>query len=319
MSSFKNITLLGKGLLGSAIVKQLVDAGFNVTVFSRTSQVTNDLPPGVKTVQVDYSSVDNLATALRGQDVVICTVGTPAISAQKTFIDAAIQAGVKRYVPSDWGALGTDPAAESLPSNAIWVDIQKYLKSKAALGQIEYNLFGVGPILEYVISSSFVVDFQNHTVDLYDGGVHRFSTTSFASIGKAVVGALKTPDATRNRLIRVHDIVLTQGKVLELAKKYSPSDVKWTENAVDASKELETILSTTKQSDLNFEKWVSLLRAAVFSGKFAAEYNPSDNELVGLPILDWKEFEEIFAANFGKSLTAELVKEGKFDGIEKRV
>lgn len=303
-------------MLGDAILQQLIDAGFTVTVFSRTANFVDGLPSGARAVQVDYSSVESLVSALQGQDVVVSTVGTPGVSAQKTIIDAAIQAGVKRFIPSDWGSLSTDPSAISLPNNKIWVDIQNYLKKRAAAGDIEYTLFGVGPFLEYVINTPFVVDSQNHTVDLYDGGGHPFSTTSLSSIGKAVSGALKNAAATKNRLIRVHDIVVTQSQVLGLAKKYSAPDAQWTENAVDATKELEAILSTTKQGDLDVVKWIAILKAAIFGGKFAGEYKPSDNELVGLPILSWEDFEALFVAKFGSAANAAMAVDGKFDGIQ---
>lgn len=51
------------------------------------------------------------------------------------------------------------------------------------------------------------------------GGEHPFSTTSVARIGKAVAGALRNADSTKNRVLYVHDMVLAQRKVLALARK----------------------------------------------------------------------------------------------------
>jgi hypothetical protein len=255
-------------------------------------------PSSAKTVQVDYSSIDSLVAVLQGQDAVLSTVGTSGISVQKTVIDASIQAGVRHFIPSDFEALTTRPGAETLPLNALWIDIQKYLKEKALSGQIEYTLFAVGPFLEFVMSMPFLTDPQTQTVPVYDNGVRTFSSTSVSSVAKAVAGALKNETETKNRLVSVHNIVLTQNKVLNLAKKYSPLDVKWIENPVDAAAELERILENTKQSGLDLFKTLALLKAALLGGKFEAEFKILDNDLVGARLLSDDEFEKIFATAF---------------------
>ncbi|KAJ6179461.1 hypothetical protein N7519_009922 [Penicillium mononematosum] len=298
MEPIRNVALLGKGWLGSAILEQLVNTGFQVTVLSRAARSMDEPPSSTKTVQVDYSSINSLVAVLRGQDAVVSTVGTSGISVQKTVIDASIQAGVRRFIPSDFGALTTRPGAETLPLNALWIDIQKYLKEKALSGQIEYTLFAVGPFLEFVMSMPFLTDPQTQTAPVYDNGVHTFSSTSVSSVGKAVAGALKNATETKNRLVSVHDIVLTQNKVLNLAKRYSRPDDKWIENPVDAATELETILENTKQSGLDLFKTLALLKAALLGGKFEAEFKILDNDLVGVRLLSDKEFEKIFATAF---------------------
>ncbi len=58
----------GNGFVGKRLAKALIKQGWEVTVFSRNSQPkTKD---GIKTVKVDYSSVDNLAKHLIGTDVI---------------------------------------------------------------------------------------------------------------------------------------------------------------------------------------------------------------------------------------------------------
>ncbi|KAJ5373252.1 hypothetical protein N7517_005258 [Penicillium concentricum] len=317
MEPIRNVALLGKGWLGSTVLEHLVNTGFQVTVLSRTAGSMDEPSSSVKTVQVDYSSIDSLVAALKGQDAVVSTVGAPGISAQKTVIDASIQAGVRRFIPSDFGALTTRPGAESLPLNALWIEIQNYLKEKALSGQIEYTLFAVGPFLEFVMSMPFLTDLQTQTVPLYDNGVHTFSSTSVSSVGKAVAGALKNAAATKNRLVSVHDIVLTQNKILNLAKKYSGPDVKWMESPVDAAAELETILENTKQSDLDLFKTLALLKSALLGGKFEAEFKILDNDLVGVSLLSDDEFEKIFATAFKPSqMIAQEDLQANIEGIQ---
>ncbi|KAH1551310.1 hypothetical protein LV164_001336 [Aspergillus fumigatus] len=117
MTTIQKVALLGKGFLGSAVLDPLVKAGFDVTVLTRCRSSVEGVPVGVAVVEVDYTSIDSLEHALP--------------------IDASIQAGVKRFIPADFGALTTAPEAQGLPVRARPVEIQNYLKGKARLGEVE--------------------------------------------------------------------------------------------------------------------------------------------------------------------------------------
>ncbi|CAG8226685.1 unnamed protein product [Penicillium olsonii] len=315
MEAITNVALLGKGWLGSAILEQLLNSGFRVTVLSRTASPEEDPDTKFKTVQVDYSSIDSLVAALKDQHAVVSTIGTSGISAQKTVIDASIQAGVRRFIPSDFGALTTRPGAESLPLNALWIEIQTYLKGKALAGEIEYTLFAVGPFLEFVMSMPFLADLQTQEVNLYDNGQHPFSSTSVSSVGRAVSGALMNAEATKNRLVTVHDIVLTQSKLLSLAKKYSGPETKWIINPVSSVTELESTLESVQNNGLNLFNTLALLKAALLSGNYQTKFEKVDNELVKLPMMSESQFEEKFATGF-KSMAASMLEfQGKSDEL----
>lgn len=256
--------------------------------------------------EVDYTSVDSLVKALRGLDAVVSAVNNKAIGSQKVAIDASIQAGVRRYIPADWGALTTDPEAQKLPVHALSVDIQNYLKEKAQSGQLEYTIFATGPFLDLLISFPFAFDYANQKAELYDDGKHPFSTTTTANIGQAVAGALKNPESTKNRVIRIHDIVVTQAKLVALAKKYSPPGAKWTETSLDGDAELQKILDSIKTEGLDAPKAMALTKAALLSGKYAAEYKPVDNELVGLGFMTEEDLDALFAEKYKSNGASEV-------------
>lgn len=91
-------------------------------------------PDGVDVRTVpDYGSFDSLRAALDGHDAVVSVVGTAAVPAQRTAIDAALAAGVRRFVPSEFGlhtrkARGT-PIGDLLQAKIAIVD---YLEQVAA-------------------------------------------------------------------------------------------------------------------------------------------------------------------------------------------
>ncbi|MDQ2943014.1 MAG: SDR family oxidoreductase [Candidatus Dormibacteraeota bacterium] len=99
-----NILVLGAaGKTGREVVAQALAAGHTVTAFARDPRKLerNDVPVAVG----DARSVDDLRTALRGQDAVISTLGN-GINAKQKLIESSTQAlleampsvGVKRLV-----------------------------------------------------------------------------------------------------------------------------------------------------------------------------------------------------------------------------
>ncbi|KAI5461856.1 hypothetical protein BGZ63DRAFT_454530 [Mariannaea sp. PMI_226] len=298
MSVFKKISVLGKGYLGSAIVQQLVAFGFEVTVLSRNASSIEGLPKSVIVKEVDYTSEESLINALQGQDVVVATLGTQAISIQKDIIDASIAAGVKRYIPSDWGSLTTDPRLRDHPFNRRVTPIQDYLREKAKNSQLEYTIFSVGAFLDMILDVPFILDIKTKSVQLYDEGQHAFSSTSTTGIGKAVAGALTKPEETKNRNLFVHEAMLTQSKVLAIGKKYSPSGTQWSETNFDASDEYDKSVKNLEKDPSNYGFVFASLKAALLCGQFAAAYPVVDNELVGLPILSEEDLEATLAPKF---------------------
>ncbi|KAL6796592.1 hypothetical protein J3E68DRAFT_436474 [Trichoderma sp. SZMC 28012] len=284
MTAFNTVAIVGKGNLGSAILTALVNAGFVLTVIGRTVKKPEDLPAGVKSLAVDYTSPADLETAFRGQGVVICTVGTTAQVDQKLLIDAAIKVGVKRYIPCDFGSITTDPRVSKIASYPGLVEIQQYVKSKAEAGQIEYTIFSTGAFTEFLAITGFVLNLEDRSITLWEGGKHPFSSTSLAGIGKAVAGALKKPDATKNRNLFIHEHVVTQAQILDLFKKHGPSDAEWKVTNIENSKTGFDQLSKVAEEDPNPQSIFALILSTIFGGLFSAHYEKVDNELLGLEL-----------------------------------
>ena len=59
--------------------------------------------PGVTWLAVNYDDQSELVRALRGIHTVLSFIQDPENKSQKSLIDAAIVAGVKRFAPSEWG------------------------------------------------------------------------------------------------------------------------------------------------------------------------------------------------------------------------
>ncbi|KAH8767206.1 hypothetical protein F5883DRAFT_459542 [Diaporthe sp. PMI_573] len=296
MASYKKVALIGKGLLGSAVLDELVKGGFEVTVLGRSKKADGELPPNVRSVAVDYNDKQSLINAMKGQDAVVSTVNLQAGFAQKTMIDAAIEAGVKRFILSDFGCLTTNPAASLFPHHVAFVEIQKYIKSKS--NEIEYTIFSIGAFTEYMVSWGIAFDWEHKKAQLWGDGSSRISSTSLHGTGKAIVSALKNPEPTKTKNLFVHELVVTQAQLLSLAKKYPPQ-AEWTITKIDdplaECEKLEAIANKNPE----LPNIMAFLAATLMSGKFEAYYKEVDNELVGLPLLSEKDLERKFAEAYG--------------------
>ncbi|KAH8899788.1 isoflavone reductase [Thozetella sp. PMI_491] len=112
MSTKINVTILGAtGETGLSIVNALLQTPekFAITGLARPSSVEKASwialkGRGVRVVAADLDApVEELAKAIVGTDVLICCVLPTASDEQVALVNAAKQAGVKRFVPSFWG------------------------------------------------------------------------------------------------------------------------------------------------------------------------------------------------------------------------
>jgi uncharacterized protein YbjT (DUF2867 family) len=138
LTTNQTCSLQGSGNLGPHLIPALTEAGFRVTVLSRRSPPTNRATP---TIQSDYS-FPSLVEAFKNQDAVVCAIATLDVSAQRTIVDAAVAAGVKRYMPSEYGS-DTSVADEHERAGFLKSkqEVMGYIKTKEAQGLTWTALF----------------------------------------------------------------------------------------------------------------------------------------------------------------------------------
>ncbi|KAI9666112.1 MAG: hypothetical protein M1821_004047 [Bathelium mastoideum] len=294
MSSIKTVAVAGaSGNLGPSVVDQLLKAGFSVSALTR--QNSNSTPPsGVKAIPVDYTSVDSLTAALKGHDAVVSTLN-PDVVDQTPIIDAAIAAGVSRYLPSEFGCDTLNANVRKLPVFAAKAKTVDYISQKAKEGKISYTLVITGPFLDWCLPTPFLVNFEGPVADIFDGGDNKVSTTMLADIGRAVAGVLKHPAETENRAVYVESAAVSQNQLLAIAskvtgKKFETRPASTVEHEKQAHEKF-------KQGDMS--SMVTFILRAVWGGQeFEAKFEkPLDNKLFGVNKLTEKQLEEVVKEN----------------------
>jgi hypothetical protein len=248
---------------------------------------------------VDYNSVESLTSALQGQDAVVSTVGSTAIEGQKILIDAAIAAGVKRFIPSEFGSCTTHPELQGLPHFSELAGIRQYLVDHAKAGALSYTVLACGAFLEVALKIPVLVNFDKHTAVLLDGGNNRMSCTSLDSVGKAIAGILKNLDKTRNRILHVSQVILTQNTLLNIAREVKP-ELEWSTSAVKSSDLLQQGLDAFAAKDFSFPSILKLLSGTAGAGdRYGSAYDETDNELLGIDIITQERLKTLVTERLG--------------------
>ncbi|KAI9790636.1 MAG: hypothetical protein M1816_004969 [Peltula sp. TS41687] len=285
MTPIKNVVLAGtSGAVAPAILEQLVKSGqFNVTAFTRDPS-KGSYPDSVKVVKADYSSVEALTEALKGQDAVVSSLHAAATDEQFRLAEASIAAGVKRFLPSEFGVDTINPKSRALPVFGGKVKLQEYLKKKAAEGAITYTLVFTGSFFDWALGVGFIINTKERKVELYDGGENQFSATTVAGVGKAIVGVLTHYEETKNRAVAIQEALVSQKQLLKIAQKITnTTDDQWEIKVTETAPLEEAAYEELKKESPNALLWIyNLIKRAVFAEGYGGRFDKVDNELLGL-------------------------------------
>lgn len=289
----KNVALIGaSGSVGKVLVKAFLDDGrFNVTVLRRGSSSAT-YPSSFKVVDVDYDSLDSLTAALAGQDAVVSAINsiTP-VDTQKKFVDAAIAAGVKRFLPSEYGCDLANELARALPVFSPKVEIQQYLKEKAESTPLTYTFAYSGPFFDWGLEHQFLLKTVDSKPKLFDGGNTVFSTTKLDTVAEAVLAILSKPEETKNREVRFQSAAISQKALLALAKELAPQR-NWQPEVVKIDDIVRVADERLAKGLLDHETFIPYLVRAINDPRYGPKFETLDNELLGLKQLTDAEIKD---------------------------
>ncbi|PVH77371.1 isoflavone reductase [Cadophora sp. DSE1049] len=227
--SLKNITIVGaSGNVGRGILPTLLKSDLTITLLTRTSSAAK-FPTGVNVITSDFS-LASLTGAFKGQDAVISCMPIPALGDQAVVIEAAIAAGVKRFIPSEYGSDSSNPAViVAVPFFEGKQKYLEYLKSKQDI--ITWTALITGPFFDWGLAQGFLgFNLAAKSALLLDGGRTKFTTSTVAQIARSLIAILDHPEETANKLVFIESFTTTQVEILAALEKVTGE--KW--SAVDA-------------------------------------------------------------------------------------
>jgi hypothetical protein len=285
-------------MLGQHIWKAFAESGrFDLTVLVRSnSQLPVTSLPG-RLVQLDYDSQESLRSALQDQDVLISALGKTALAFQPRLFEAAYAAGVKRIIPSEFGGDLTHPLTREFPTYRPKVLVEEQLERYRQESGMSYTLIFTNCLLDWGMSSegALLLNPSDRSVNLYDGGNHKFSTTTMATVGKAVVAVLDKYEETANRGVYVQDVAVTQNELLQLAKEVTAGDdgPEWVVSHVDTAQLEQTARSEWQSGGMSFRVFYGFAVRAAFAPGYGGHFVNCDNELLGVKEMKTDRLREV--------------------------
>lgn len=256
-SNIRNVLVAGAtGSVGAPILTALLtEPSFHVTILSRKTSSAK-FPPNVPVIKVsDDYTVDELTSAFQGQDAVISALSTtPVTHAEGTtglayrLIDAALAAGVKRFIPSEFGANNLDPRAQRLvPVYERKGAMLKYLIAVCASPSNRHGMtwtsISCGSWLDWALnpraSGNFLgIDVAKRTARVYDSGRARFAVTTSHNTGLGVAKALLVPELTANKQVFLSDLTTSTLSVVEELERQTGQkwDLDWQDSAPEVAR-----------------------------------------------------------------------------------
>lgn len=219
--AIKTVTLLGAdGRLGPAVLTALIAANFKVQVLKReSSKSATKYPSGVIETRIpDDFSPSSLESALKGQDAVIVTIPGTNTSLQKKLADAAVKAGVTRFIPADFGSVDSDSqrAREWVPLYIDKYELRQYLQTLSEKNKtFSWTALVCGHFFDYD-PLWLHIDIPNRKADILDAGDIPASACTMATIGLATANILTkaSDERTKNTSLYIQSFCATQMEII---------------------------------------------------------------------------------------------------------
>ncbi|EXJ57696.1 uncharacterized protein A1O5_12486 [Cladophialophora psammophila CBS 110553] len=299
----KNVMVFGAGgtNIGHHVVKALASKPslFNVSIIARkTSKST--FPEGLEVHYVDVDLPhDQLVKAMQGQDAVISAIGFGAIALEEKLVDAAVEAKVKRFLPSEYGVNNTNPPARALcPVFDAKGAIIEYLKQKESSG-LSWTAVPTGLWLDWSLEPaiSFAgINIKTHTARLWQNGTHKLSWSTLPWAAEGIAQILLAPsETTANKVVPLHGLSASQNDIVAALEHLQGT--KYTITPFDA----DAVIAGAQRSwreNKDTDSALALVKAGFFLDGYGSDFvneaiTPNGNEFLDLPPLE--PFERIVA------------------------
>lgn len=192
---------------------------------------TLSLPTHVSPSAVEHKKSDftpkSLEAAFAEQDLVISTMSGGDNELQTRIIDAVLAAGVKRFIPHEFGHDTLNKGIQNrIPKYAGRAKVLKHLESKAN-HEFDYIGIATGYTLDSnLISGTMGFDMQWHSATIHGIGTEPFAASSLERIGHVVVSVIQHWDIIKSDYIYAAGVVTSANEVLSCAEQATGQE--WT-------------------------------------------------------------------------------------------
>ena len=280
------------GNLGSKILTALNNAGFTVTAIQRKDS-KNTAHGAAKSLKVDLNSEADLTSAFKGQDVVVSAMPNPRLATDKIWMTAAVSAGVKRIVPSEFSTNLETELSRKLPIVKDKIKIRKYVENLGEEGKIEWTSINNGPFFLPMIwlSGWMGPSVKSKVTSIHDDGEQLVCTTTLERIGEGVARSLlpEYAEKTQNRAIYVYSAPMSERKMTALVERLS--GIKFEEKTTSIETVTKEAYDALEKGDMS--KMMNFYVPFCFGKGYGGDFRDiASNSVLGLKDMTESELEE---------------------------
>ncbi|CAG9940415.1 unnamed protein product [Clonostachys rosea f. rosea IK726] len=295
-SSFQPTSILiigATGAIGKYITDKILDAQPpfpKVSIFTSESTVSkkaeyiNQLKSkGAHIITGDVTDLNDVKAAYEGVDTVVSAVGRNVIDQQIELIKLAEEStSVQWFFPSEYGTdIEYGPESINEKPHQLKLKVRKYIRENVK--RLQYTYLVTGPYVDMFFTLRELApeaggfDIESKKAVVVDNGEGRIGFTTMPDVGKALVAALRHPEASFNKALKVQSFVVTPMQILSEFEK-QVGGPKWTVTSYT----LQELKDAEKKgwSEGNPDATSYTLRRIWSEG--GTLYEKTDNESIGL-------------------------------------
>jgi len=219
--AFSSVFIAGPtGQLGKPVTEAFLNKKIQVKILSRpenkdqrkATDIHNFQEKGAIVVEASLDDIESLKTALQGVDVVVSTLSGAGIEPQLNLVRAAAAAGVKRFVPSEFGC---DIEAPLKQFDCAYLKAKDEVRKEVQKTDMEYVWINCGFFYSLFATPVWGIDLENGKAVLGGDGSQKFGCTDVADVARVTADVALHPHA-KNRSVIIQGDRITFEQLLQV-------------------------------------------------------------------------------------------------------
>ncbi|KAJ1725100.1 hypothetical protein LPJ53_000663 [Coemansia erecta] len=292
------VALIGIGNLAKFFVDEFKQhpSEFAITLVTRQESLDRAKAlasgdPHISVCAVDYSDESSISEAFRNQDVVISFLAFGGEVHQIAAVKAAIKAGVKWFIPSEFGVDLEHPANKRLPLFAQKLEVRKLLEGQS---EMAYTYILTGLFADQFLIPFRKWDVEAGTVVVPGNGKAKNSYTARKDVAVYTLAILRRPDQFKNTSARLASYTLSYNEWIEAVDRVSGKKFETTFEPV----ELMEGRVQKSSGDFSFSVIADLLAITIANGDQRLDWGGHSLDSVGLQEVTPTPLDDIISLSF---------------------
>lgn len=248
---------------------------------------------GVSVITGDISSADDVRNAYSGVDTVISCLGRNAIASQIELLKLAeASKDVKWFFPSEYGTdIEYNASSKDEEPHQNKLRVREFIRDDVKRIKCTYIVTGPYPEMYLTLSPAAPeaggFDLKSKKAIIVESGEGKIGFTSMPDVGKLVAAALRSPEVSMGKVLKVQSFVTTPNAIVEELEKQTGTN--WSVQ----HRSMESLRKVEKESWNSNNPLATLYTLRRIWAEGGTLYDKTDNELLGLTPEDMESLSTI--------------------------